>query len=369
MPTGRAPYPEQFYDDDRFGLWDLKDPRVEYRCKLILHRLELARDFGDAAGPLLNRQLEWDADRCLCDNTRWDDAKKNLAYHWHTAQAAQAIDGDDMRSVVFEHAIPRKVVFDGLRQAFSAGDIKTWDQVRDYLKPRRAIALVHKDEDALLTKKWRQTVPAPTKQGGQTVDASARYSDLGIELLPPRGVPMATASIFGDVSPRRRKLNLIDYLFDRQAELGLPSDYCRVGATEDKEWQSQESGGQELTDSLALACWLPATRRTVPWNSRTDGYATGLPIVVWFDMVAGNLVLNLGRGYMDDLAMTGRVTEELAKRSFRMRNGATSKHQLDCRPLPAAGGDITALLARALADIRPRLDEVTIAMRAAGVLP
>lgn len=362
------PYPEQFYDDNKFGLWGIDEKRVKYRCTLILNRLDLAAHFGDSNSSLLNTQLMWDADRCLCDMWRHDDVKKRPEYHWHTAKAANAIARGEYGSVVFEHAIPRKVVFDELRAAHAAGSITKWEDVRDHLRPRRAIALVHKDEDNHLNARWRQSMPANWTKDGRVIDAAARYRVMGIELMAPLGLPKPVVARAGQKLGRREKLEVITALFDRPGDCPPLSDYRRVGSAEDREWLDPNESSDVLTDSVALVPWLSAVRLPTTRNHQTHGYATGLPIVVYFEVENEQLEVRLFRGPMADAGLRQLLAEQLQACRFNIGTGATSQTGLHQVALVQHNGDLVEALAVALGAARDRLDSITKAMRAAGVL-
>ena len=363
------PYPETFYDSDHFGLWPIGDKRVEYRCTLILHRLQLAKTFNDSGRSLLKTQVEWDADRCLCEVNRWDDVKKSLAHHWHTEAAAKAIDDGEPGNIVFEHVIPRRVVFEDLLKRFDDGGITTWEDVRDYLQPRRAIALVHKKEDKLLNVRWRQTMPTGWQANGEVVDASARYRWVNIELAPPRPAPPVVPPLAGATIGRGEKLRIVTALFEHQGDLPGLIDYRRVGGAEDREWLDTEECGQELTDSVALDVWLPGARRATGRSHETAGYATGLPVVLFFEVDSANLAVYLYRDVMGAPALRSRLSQELKVRGFSISDGDNAaQRRLTKVALADHGHDAVRALAAALAEIRGRLDRVTEAMFAAGVL-
>jgi hypothetical protein len=310
----------------------------------------------------------WDADRCLCDMRRQDDVKKRPEYHWHTAQAAEAIAEGESGSVVFEHAIPRKVVFDGLRAAHAADRIRKWEDVRDYLRPRRAIALVHRREDDHISKKWRQSMPANWAEGDLVIDAAARYRERGVELLAPLGLPKPVVAQAGQKLGRREKLEVITALFDRPCDCPPLSDYRRVGGAEDREWLDPNESSDVLTDCVALAPWLSAVRLPTTRNHKTDGYATGLPLVVGFEVANEQLQLRVFRGPMADAGLRQLLAQQLQARGFNIGTTAESTTGLQTVALVQHNGDLVEALAVALGAVRDRLDSITEAMRATGVL-
>lgn len=393
--------PECFYPD-QFGLWSADDPRVEYHCEMVLQRLQ--REFAGFTQPgrrgrhssrtLLKALVEWDIDRCLCDGVapdagprgpKWDGAKYSVQAQWHTEDARRCILADNLKEVIFEHAIPRVVVFDSLVQRFQAEKWSRWEQVRDFLAPRRGVALVTKSEDARLRSLGLQSqMPAGWQDPAiGNVDAGARYRAAEILLCPPEA-PLR-GEVQGGAAPivqpagqapaglgRVEKLAILNALFAGNVA-GL-EQYCRVGGDEDREFMAEGEGTAVPTDCVALLDWLPAPRQWRPPSLRTDGFATGLPFCVAFEVTRGadaKLQLHAYRTPMTDADVRVQFSEALRRRRIRVNGQTEDKSGFTLKTFPIANQDPVAVLRSALTDpdVQAALAQATEAMREVGWLP
>lgn len=373
--------PRQFYGSDRFGLWQHDDLRVKYHCEMALWRLQSHVDSkktqshrpGRSYDTLLKELLEWDIDRCLCDDASWDDGKKSLSHQWHSEAARAEVERDGPSKVVFEHSIPRVVVVRGMVDRFRSEKWEKWEQVRDYLRPRRAIALITKEEDGRLCLAGLQSrMPAGwDDQVEKNIDAGARYryQSVGIRLCPPlprsanRDLSRRVALGNNGNWSRGQKLQIVTELFDDAP----PTDYIRVGGVEDRELLDEESGTSERTDCVALEAWLPCLRSARPRSTRTDGFETGLPVCVGLEGDDESLTLYLHRGYIDDAHMRQALSQALPK-ELSVGSGAGPSSKRLCK-LPLLKDGPAATLKVALEGQRERLNSVTVALRRAGLLP
>lgn len=186
-------YPKTFFGEERFGLWDLSDSRVKADCTLVLAALEGYSGLGlepRAQHAALGSILTWAADRCLYDLPHpWDNhdgAKGNPVYHWHTPGALEAWRNNGKRpprANEFDHAVPRAAVKKELLNLHVQGQLKTWEHVRDYLQPRRAMAVLTASEHGLLNQHKLGAKMPPV--GDEGFDPFARYKAVGIRLFPP----------------------------------------------------------------------------------------------------------------------------------------------------------------------------------------
>ena len=190
-------YPKNFYGNENFGLWSENDPRVKADCELVLALLRAYRqpDFGGRrkGHKAFHEVFAWAADRCTYDLAGiWmnhDGAKGNPKYHWHTQGARENWEANARQRSPknnFDHAVPQKLIIEELTALYVANNSLDWESIRDYLKPRRAMAVLTKEEHAKLNKFHKHTMPT----GADTANPFARYEAIrrhhaDFTLLPP----------------------------------------------------------------------------------------------------------------------------------------------------------------------------------------
>jgi hypothetical protein len=192
-------YPESFYGENNFGLWSQNNPRVQADCEVVLAALRAYLHPGlggqRAHHTALGWLITWAVDRSTYDlPENWgnrDGAVGDPRYHWHTQGALENWQANDERSTnlnSFDHATPRNVVKAGLTALYHGGNLTTWEQVRDYLKPRRAMAVLTVAEHQQLN---HAGLGAAMPNPDETANPFARYQAVGIVLLPPLNQALA----------------------------------------------------------------------------------------------------------------------------------------------------------------------------------
>ena len=356
-----------FYPVNQFGVWPIDHPHVEYRCTMVLTRVRCVVDLNIDKDRVLALLLMWDADRCLCDDPEFlihDSVKYSFAHHWHTQAALdQWIATGKTNGIIFEHAVPRKVVFDGLVRLARGGQLRTWNDVLAYLQPLRAIALVTRAEDQELNAAGLKQC-MPEDWAG---DAFARYEHpkVGITLLPPNPQdppPVArrrTTRIQRDGQPlaRREKIALLAQVLDRR---GADSPYLQVGSADDR--LAAGRGTDRLCDSVLSREWLNVDRNLVRNNHATDAWATGLPVAAWFEVYDNVLELKVGVGEHHTAGRSAGIRAKLKDSGYDDR-GAPLVLQI---PLDEDAGEA---LSTGLDLLKPHLEGITAAMIAAGAYP
>lgn len=198
-------YPDTFYGEGNFGLWDCRDPRVQADCELVLALVRSYHDFPDDLSAVMIRRGHrrfremwmWAVDRCTFDApVPWSDhdgAKGSPAHHWHTERALanwqENNRNHDTRRNDFDHAVPRAYVRAEVVSQVCDDKVKTWEHMRDLLRPVMAMAVLTKEEHKKLgnTKntdgiRLNAYMPTGWTWGGNPF---ARYEAAGILLLPP----------------------------------------------------------------------------------------------------------------------------------------------------------------------------------------
>ncbi len=217
MPA--SDYPEAFYGEGYFGAWPLHHPHVEYRCSLVLARVNAYLERKDTNQTALHNVLMWEADRCLCDHPdtlAHDRIKFSFEHHWHTQAARDRYAANKgPKGLTFEHAVPRLVVFTELVRRVGSSDaderLDTWQKVRDFLRPLRAIALITVEEDKEFNRRQangrtlRQSMPSDWTW--KEPDPFARYKVVAdrFQLIRPTPPSSTTVSVVGPTKQPSRK--------------------------------------------------------------------------------------------------------------------------------------------------------------------